>query len=82
MKIYDLEKVPEPSQSRINFKAIRYLFLHFQHPGLVNQAHLKTAHERQSLLEQGLLSFTYHCDHGLVSQKAADVLSIMSSVVD
>jgi hypothetical protein len=73
MRIYDLNIVQPEFQSYKSFKAIRYLFLHFQHPSLGNHSNIKAS--RQRLLVQGLLSFTYHCDHELVSRKAADMLS-------
>ena len=82
MRVYDLQIVPQKHQSHKSFKAIRYLFLHFHHPCLAKQSNVRSPQERQMLLEQGLLSFTYHCDHELVSKKAEDVLSTMSSVID
>lgn len=83
LKIYSLSKIPLENQSQINFKAIRYLFLHFQHPSLAKQVgNIRNPQDRQRLLEQGLLSFTYHCDHELVLKKAAEVLSTMSHIID
>ncbi len=80
MRIYDLKIVRPEDQNYKSFKAIRYLFLHFQHPSLGNHSNIKAS--RQRLLVQGLLSFTYHCDHELVSRKAADMLSDIKKEAD
>ena len=80
MRIYDLKIVRTEDQNYKSFKAIRYLFLHFQHPSLGNHSNIKAS--RQRLLVQGLLSFTYHCDHELVSRKAPDMLSDIKKEAD